>query len=155
MTERDRSLDELRPAPEDITAESPFTLPGFFAALESGQLIAGRCLECSEYLLPPRPACYRCGSRKIQLQPQPETGTVYSYTEVRYPTPSFPVEAPFTVGIVELDSGARMTGRIADPYEEIEIGTDVALSVREPTDPEKQYALEHEKDWPIHLFEAD
>lgn len=154
MSGRDGASADVGVARADLTAESPFTLPGFFAALHEGRLIAGRCRGCGQGLLPPRPACYDCGSREIELEQQPETGTVYTYTEVRHPSPTFPIEPPFTVGIVELDSGVRLTGRFTDPYEAIEIGTDVEWSVRDMSDREKEYALEHEKDWPIHLFEA-
>lgn len=154
MSNRDGASAHVGVARDDLTAESPFTLPGFFAALAEGRLIAGRCRDCGEGLLPPRPACYQCGSREIELEQQPETGTVYTYTEVRHPSQSFPVEPPFAVGIVELDSGIRLTGRFIDPYETIEIGSSVQWCVRDLSEVERQYALEHEKDWPIHLFEA-
>lgn len=153
MTGREASGAGVGVSREEITADSPYTLPGFFAALEAGRLVAGRCLDCGQSLLPPRPACYACGGREIRLETQPKTGTVYSYTEVRHPAPSFPVDPPFTVGIIELDSGVRLTGRIAEPYEDIEIGTDVELLVREMNEREINYALAHEEEWPIHLFE--
>lgn len=139
--------------PEEITAESPFTLPGFFTALADGRLLGATCADCGTTLLPPRPACYACGSRDLAVEEQPRTGTVVSYTAVHTPPPAFTDEAPYTLAIVELDSGARLTGRVDAPYEAVEIGAPVRLTVREPTDRERELALSHEVDWPVHGFE--
>ncbi|PSQ59460.1 MAG: hypothetical protein BRD23_04380, partial [Halobacteriales archaeon SW_9_67_25] len=58
----DRETTQTGPlAPEEITADSPFTLPGFFDALGDGHLLAARCTDCGTHLVPPRPACYECG----------------------------------------------------------------------------------------------
>lgn len=150
------SVDGRRPprSPEGVTAESPYTIPGFFAALAEGDLLAARCRDCGTRLVPPRPACYSCGSRDLETERQPERGTVFSYTEVRRPAPEFADEAPFTVAIVELDSGARLTSRLEAPYEETEIGMAVRLVVRErETLPDS--GLDHERDWPLPAFEPE
>jgi uncharacterized OB-fold protein len=63
-------------------------------------------------------------------------------------------QAPFTVGTVELDSGARLTGRVDSPYDEVDIGMPVRFSIREPTDEEKRFALDYEKEWPVHVFDS-
>jgi uncharacterized OB-fold protein len=140
-------------SPDDITADSPFTLPGFFDALEEDQLLGGICENCDTVLIPPRLACYACGSRTIRIEEQPHDGTVVTYTEVRTPPPAFANDAPYTIAIIELVSGGRLTGRVDAPYEECEIGTTVELTVREPTAAEREAALSHETDWPIHVFE--
>lgn len=140
-------------SPTDVTAESPFTLPGFFDALADGTLLAGRCVDCDTRLVPPRPACYDCGSRTIEIEEQPQIGEVVTYTEVRRPAPAFESAAPFTVAIVELESGARLTGRVAAPYDEVTIGMPVRLTIRDPTDDERTFALSFEEEWPIHGFE--
>jgi uncharacterized OB-fold protein len=139
-------------SPDDVTADSPYTLPGFFDALADGVLLGVRCTSCGKRLIPPRPACYACGSRDVEIEPQPETGTVVSYTEVARPPSEFADLAPFTVAIVELETGARLTGRLEASYEETEIGMDVRVTVRGPEElPET--SLSHEADWPLHVFE--
>ena len=142
-------------APEDVTADSPFTLPGFFDALADGRLLAARCTDCETLLVPPRPACYDCGSRAVTVEEQPRTGAVVSYTEVRRPPSPFADLAPFAVAVVELDSGARLTGRVTAAHEDVEIDMPVELAVRDPTaegiDPDAH--LSYEADWPIHVFE--
>lgn len=142
-------------APEEITSDSPFTLPGFFDALAEERLLAARCTDCGTRLIPPRPACYGCGSRAVQIEEQPQTGTVVSYTAVYRPPSPFSDLAPVTVAVVELDSGARLTGRVTAALEEVGIGSGVKLRVRDPAevgiDPEMH--LSYEEEWPVHEFE--
>jgi len=142
-------------APGDIDAESPFTLPGFFDALADGRLLAAVCTDCGTAMLPPRTACYDCGSRAVTIEQQPRRGVVESFTTVHRPPSAFADLAPFPVAVVELDSGARLTGRVDADTDEIEIGSAVELAVRDPVaegiDPEA--ALSYEAEWPLHVFE--
>jgi hypothetical protein len=142
-------------APEDITADSPFTLPGFFDALADGRVLAARCTDCGTHLLPPRTACYDCGSRAVTIEEQSPTGDVVSYTAVHQPPSPFADLAPVTVAVVELDSGARLTGRVAAPIEEVSIGDAVRLRVRDPDDVgiDPSAHLSYEEEWPVHEFE--
>jgi uncharacterized OB-fold protein len=159
MTERDHpetETDRTTTAPltrDEVTPDSPFTLPGFFAALDEGDLLAAACEDCGKRLIPPRPACYACGSRALHVEPQPNTGTVVSYTEVRTPPAALDDRAPYTVAIVELDSGARLTGRLTVPYADAAIDMPVRLIVRAPDADDRELALAHETEWPIHEFE--
>ena len=140
-------------SPDEFTVDSPFTLPGFFRALEAGELLGAACENCGTRLVPPRPACYDCGSRELRIEPQPTTGEVVSYTEVRTAPPALADRAPYTIAIVELDSGARLSGRLTADYADVEIGMPVALSVRAPDPDEREMALSYEQEWPIHEFE--
>lgn len=142
-------------APEDIDASSPFTLPGFFDALADGRLLAAVCTDCGTHLLPPRPACYDCGSRAVTIEEQPRTGSVVSYTAVHRPPSAFADLAPFPVAIVALDTGGRLTGRVDAPFEALEIDDRVELAVRDPVEEgiDPAAALSYEEDWPIHVFE--
>ena len=141
-------------APEDVTADSPFTLPGFFDALAAGTLYGAACDDCGNAMVPPRPACYACGSRSVVAAEQPRSGHVVSYTEVRTAPPAFEDRAPYSVAVVELDSGARLTGRVDADYEDLAVDLSVELAVREPTDEERTAALSYEADWPVHVFEV-
>jgi len=142
-------------APAEIDAESPFTLPGFFDALADDRLLAAVCTDCGNAMLPPRTACYDCGGRAVTIEEQPRTGIVESYTEVYRPPSAFADLAPFPVAVVELDSGARLTGRIDADYDAIEIGSGVELVVRDPTEEgiDPDAALSYEDEWPLHVFE--
>ena len=66
------------------------------------RLEAARCKKCGKVFFPPRLVCSE-----------------------------FSGEAPFAVGIVQIDDGARLTTQIADvPFEEIKIGMPVKLEFR-------------------------
>ena len=149
----DEYTDYTLESPADVTPENPYTLPGFFAAMADGQFLAARCTDCETRLVPPRPACYACGSRALELEEQPREGTVVSYTEVRNPPSAFADEAPYTVAVVELASGARLTGRVDAPYEAVAIDDPVRLTIQEPGPAELEVAREYEEAWPIHVFE--
>lgn len=136
-----------------LDVDSPLTLPGFFDALTDGELLGAVCADCGEVLLPPRPACYACGSRQVEVERQPRRGTIYTYTEVRTPPDAFEEEAPYTIAVVELESGGRLTGRVAADYDDVAIGDPVDLVVRESTAEERAVAIDYEADWPIHVFE--
>lgn len=136
-----------------LDADSPLTLPGFFAALEDGDFLGGVCVDCGEVLLPPRPACYNCGSRNVDVEPQSETGSIYSYTAVHTPPPALEAGAPYTIAVVEFDSGGRLTGRVDAEYDAVEIGDRVELRTRELTEGERTLAFDHELEWPLHVFE--
>jgi uncharacterized OB-fold protein len=142
-------------APDDVTADSPFTLPGFFDALADGRLVGARCTECGTHLLPPRPACYDCGSRAVTLAEQPRTGTVVSYTAVVRPPSAFEHLAPITVAVVELDSSARLTGRVDAPLDAVSIDDRVELRIDDPetADIDPSFDLSYETEWPVHVFE--
>jgi hypothetical protein len=140
---RDRPLD----------AESPLTLPGFFDALADGDLLGGVCEDCGQVLLPPRPACYACGSRSVAVEERPREGTVYTYTAVHTPPPALADDAPYTVAVVELDGGGRLLGRVDADHEAVAIGDPVELRIREPTPAEREAALDYEAEWPVHVFD--
>jgi len=150
----DSSLTTHEPG-DGFTSESPFTLPGFFDALAEERLLASHCTQCDARQIPPRPACYACGSRAMEIEDQPHTGEVVSYTEVYRPPPPFADLAPITIGTVELDSGARITGRVTADYEDVHIGMPVELAVRPADELDIETALKQEEDWPLHLFEPD
>lgn len=138
---------------EEVTADSPYTIPGFFDALADGTLYGIRCRSCEEQLVPPRPACYACGSTDVDLAEQPMSGTVYTYTAVHAPAAALREQAPFTVAVVELDSGARLTGRVDATYDETAIGMPVRVRTRALEPPERELSREFETDWPLHVFE--
>ncbi|MFC7097506.1 Zn-ribbon domain-containing OB-fold protein [Halobaculum marinum] len=138
---------------ESLDASDPRTLPGFFDALADGDLLGGVCADCGQVLLPPRPACYACGSRDVDVEPQSPVGAVFSYTAVHTPPPAFAADAPYTIAVVELADGGRLLGRVDADYDDVSIGDPVELAVREPTAAEREVALDYERDWPIHVFE--
>jgi uncharacterized protein len=93
---------------------------GWFTVEESPQLIGGRCPSCATYVFPPRergcpnPAC---DSDVLELVPLSRRGTLWSYTENRYPPPppyraADPFE-PYALAAVELEAeGLVVLGQV-------------------------------------------
>lgn len=141
-------------SPADFTVDNPFTLPGFFAAMKDGELVGARCLSCEAILIPPRPACYACGSRELHSESLPKTGEVISYTSVRRPPAAFESLAPIQVAVVELDTGGRLLGQVDASYEDLQIGQRVRLEFLPPegVPVDSDALLSYERAWPFHVF---
>ncbi len=89
------------------------------ATTDGGVVIAGmRCGGCGLQSAPPQPVCPHCGGdREIEPVTLPPHGKLYSFTIVHVAPAGLEDEAPYVLGIVELDGGARITARVrtADP----------------------------------------
>ena len=95
------------------------------------RLEAARCKKCGKVSYPPRLVCNKCHGREFEHFNMKRTGKVVTHTVIRTPSDEFSGEAPFAVGIVEMDDGARLTTQIVDvPFEEIKIGLPVKLEFR-------------------------
>ncbi len=72
---------------------------GWFTTGPQPRLLGARCTECGTYLFPPRAgACPNpdCASVELETAELSRRGTIWSYTENRYPPPPpFPVTEPF------------------------------------------------------------
>lgn len=85
----------------------------FWSALDEGTLLVSVCGACGNRWLPPLATCPRCASRDVAREPSAVTGALYSWTVIHMAAdPAYAAEAPYTVGLVELDDGARLYGRI-------------------------------------------
>lgn len=94
-------------------------------------LEAARCTKCDKTFFPPRLVCNKCQGRDFERFNMKRTGKVVTHTVIRTPSDEFSGEAPFAVGIVQMDSGPRLTTQIVDiPFEEIKIGVPVKLEFR-------------------------
>jgi hypothetical protein len=95
------------------------------------RLEAGKCLNCGFIAFPPRQVCPRCQSRKFETITLADAGKIVTYTIIRVPPHPFADQAPYAVGIIELDDGVRLTGQIVDyPFEELKIGKRVKVEFR-------------------------
>lgn len=81
---------------------------------------------------PPRSVCPKCRRiGKLESYKLNGKGEIVSYTQVRVPPEGFEDETPYTLAIIELEEGPRITGQIADAeLEDIEIGDKVEATFR-------------------------
>lgn len=100
-------MESVLPPAGDVDAAE------FWAALERGELLVSVCGACGKRWLPPLATCPRCASRDITSERAPATGRLYSWSVIHLAVdPVFAAETPYTVGLVELEGGARLYGRI-------------------------------------------
>jgi uncharacterized OB-fold protein len=60
-----------------------------------------------------------------------EKGKVISYTIIRVPPSQFKDQAPYAVGVVELDDGVKLMGQIVDcDFEDLKLGKRVKIEFR-------------------------
>ena len=95
------------------------------------RLEAGKCKNCGFIAFPPRAICPRCQSRSFETVILAGSGKILTFTVIRVPPQPFSDQAPYAVGIVELDDGVRLTGQIVDcAFEELKIGKRVRIEFR-------------------------
>jgi uncharacterized OB-fold protein len=71
------------------------------------------------------PVVCRCGGEEFQLQEASGAGVVYSCTTLYAAAERFEKDVPFEIAIIELDGGARLTGRIEG--RRVDVGDKVKL----------------------------
>ena len=95
------------------------------------RLEAAKCTECGYIAFPPRLVCPDCSGQSFtsfNLEPK---GKILTYTIIHIAADTFSTEAPFAVGIIETEDGARLTAQVVDcKPEEIAIGKKVRLMLR-------------------------
>lgn len=125
----------------DVSAASTQpAIDGWFATDESGApyLIGSKCHQCGTFVFPPRanncpnPACD--GDELAQV-PLSRRGTLWSYTENRYPPPApYPAPdpfEPFAIAAVQLaDEGLIILGKVVDGTlaEDLKVGMEMELA---------------------------
>jgi uncharacterized protein len=99
------------------------------------RLEAGKCKKCGQIYFPPRLICPECKSNQfetIRLNPE---GKLLTYTIIRIASDKFSIQAPYAVGIVELNDGVKLTSQIADvDFDKIKIGMKLKLVFRKIQD---------------------
>jgi uncharacterized OB-fold protein len=95
------------------------------------RLEANKCKKCGFVSFPPRLICPQCQNREFEEAKLAEKGKVLTFTVIRVPPRQFVDQAPYAVGIVELDDGVKLTGQIVDcDFEDLKIGQRVKIEFR-------------------------
>jgi uncharacterized OB-fold protein len=97
-------------------------------------LIGKKCGNCGKVFFPPReicPKCRRASMGKMEQLQLSGKGKVMSFSIIHDGLPEFHMMIPYTVAIIDLDEGARITGQIVDcKPESVEIGSEVKAVFR-------------------------
>jgi uncharacterized OB-fold protein len=94
-------------------------------------LVGEVCPHCEKKIFPPRDVCPYCGGEAKTQFAFSGKGKVYSYT-VMYDAPAgYEENLPYTVAIVALDEGPKVTAQLTDLGEQpVEIGMPVEMVTR-------------------------
>ncbi|HEY48483.1 MAG TPA: Zn-ribbon domain-containing OB-fold protein [Dehalococcoidia bacterium] len=131
-----------------MTAEREFNSASFYQFLSEKKLMAARCKKCHSLYLPPHPLCIQCHGTDMEWVEMKGNGKLAAFTAISV-GPSFTLDEgydrdnPYLVGIVELDEGPKVSGRIQglDPKkpEDIKVGTPVTVEFLEPEEGKRCY----------------
>jgi len=97
-------------------------------------LYGKKCGNCESVYFPPRdlcPKCRRASMGKMERIQMKGKGKVLTYSTIHDGLPDFQMQIPYTVAIIELEEGAKITGQIVDcDCDEISIGSEVETVFR-------------------------
>lgn len=84
--------------------------------LEGGDLVlvGGYSPSSGRYHFPVAPVCPYTGADDVEEVALSSTGTLWSWTAVSAPPPGYEGEVPYGLGVVELDGGLRVVGRLTE-----------------------------------------
>jgi uncharacterized OB-fold protein len=95
------------------------------------RLEANKCETCDTKFFPPRLLCPQCKRRDLVPVKLAEKGKIITYTIIRVPPHQFVDQAPYAMGVVELDDGVKLTAQIVDcDFEELKVGQRVKVEFR-------------------------
>lgn len=81
--------------------------------LAKGELHVQLCNSCGAKQMYPRQRCLQCYSKDLGWSPVSGRGTLLSYTVVRSAPPTaFTHDVPYGLGIIRLEEGPQLLGRL-------------------------------------------
>lgn len=98
----------------DSVVDAVAVREGLFAAGPPPRLLGSVCDACGLRSFPRAERCGYCGavgSRPVEL---PITGHLWAWTAVTTAPPGYRGEVPYGFGVVELDGGPRVVGRLTE-----------------------------------------
>ena len=101
----------------------------YWDALAAGTLTAERCVGCGTIQPYPKRYCENCGGQDRERLDVGESATVYSFTVVHRAQPSFYLQPPFAIGLLDTTAeGHRILAPISGDLEVLAIGKRVWLT---------------------------
>ena len=92
---------------------------------------AAKCKKCGKVFFPPRLICSACKTKEFEAVILNRKGKLLTYTVIRVPPSQFKDEAPYAMGIVELEGGGRINTQIVDcDFDKIKIGMPLKVEFR-------------------------
>jgi uncharacterized OB-fold protein len=95
--------------------------------IEAQAISVLRCKACGALDPGPREFCSTCGEAQMETCSVPGRGKLVSWTVIRRPPTRFRAKGPYTIAIVDLDAGVRLTGQLASASENLKPGAGVTF----------------------------
>ena len=100
---------------------------GMTAAAAEGRFELQVCKDCAAVQYPPRDACHRCLSPRLQWRPQTGEGELLGTTTLHHSNdPFFRERLPWRLGLVRLDAGpsvmVHLHGEVGDAPSRVKVG---------------------------------
>ena len=126
MTLKSISMGRPRGYPPRVSA---FTQT-FWGCLGQGKWQTTCCEACGKFTFPPKKICPHCWSDNMAWKPLSHKGTLYSWTRIHAAPKVFEPEAPYAVGVIDLDIGLRIATRLVEqPGKSFQCGMPAELVV--------------------------
>jgi uncharacterized OB-fold protein len=94
-------------------------------------LVGEICPHCETKIFPPRDLCPDCGQEASTPYQFSGNGEVYSFTTVHDAPAGHEANAPYTVAVIQLEEGPKLTAQLTDlGDEEVKIGMPVEMVTR-------------------------
>jgi len=121
------------------------TAPRFWRKINQRyRLVGTECRTCGRAFFPPRdlcPDCRRAGD--VVEQEYSGKGEVVTTTVVHDAITDYDAQTPYTLAVVELDEGARVTAQIVDTGEDVDVGDRVEACFRRVSDEGEQGIVQY------------
>ena len=98
----------------------------FISHLEKGKVMGTRCEECGAIYFPPRSDCSRCLHSNMEWFEVTGTGSLVSFSELKYGPVGFDEDLPYTIALLDYDD-YKVFGRVSKdiPYEDLNVGMEL------------------------------
>ena len=111
-----------------MTDEREVNSASFYQFLTEKKLMASRCKKCQALYLPPHPICIKCHGNEMEWVEMKGKGKLATFTAIavgqsRTIEEGYSRDNPYLVGIVELDEGPKVSGRIPVSYTHLTLPT--------------------------------
>jgi uncharacterized OB-fold protein len=87
---------------------------GLFRDADPPALLASRCTSCGALGFPRADTCAYCAGTDAEPVELAGAGTLWAWTAVTASPPGYAGDVPYGVGVVELDTGIRIVGRLTE-----------------------------------------